>query len=152
MLIKPIRVLSDQVNEIIQLSRQYHATLYPPESINQDNPHDLINDSMYFIGAYKDDVLCGIGAVKIMNDDLHYGEIKNLFVNPAFRGQGASKNIMLALEQYLIENNISICRLETGISQPESLGLYRSLGYRERVAYGAYRDDSYSVFMEKVIE
>ncbi len=55
MLIKPIRVLSDQVNEIIQLSRQYHATLYPPESINQDNPHDLINDSMYFIGAYRDD-------------------------------------------------------------------------------------------------
>ncbi len=54
-MIKPITTLSDQVDKIIQLSRQYQATLYPPESINQDDPHDLVNGSIYFIGAYQDD-------------------------------------------------------------------------------------------------
>lgn len=152
MLIKPITALSDKVAEIIQLSRQYQATLYPPESINQDDPHDLVNGSMYFIGAYRGGDLCGIGGVKIMHDDQHYGEIKNLFVNPLCRGQGVSKMIMNALEQFLIDNNIRLCRLEAGVNQPESVGLYNSMGYHVRVAYGAYQSDPLSIFMEKAIE
>lgn len=152
MLVKPITAMSDKVDELIQLSRQYQATLYPPESINQDDPDYLLKGGMYFIGAYQGDDLCGIGGVKVMRDDQTYGEIKNLFVNPVFRGQGVSKIIMNALEQYLIDNNVSLCRLETGVSQPESIGLYRRLGYRDRAAYGSYADDPLSIFMEKVIE
>jgi putative acetyltransferase len=40
-------------------------------------------------------------------------------------------------------------RLETGIHQPEALGLYRSAGYREREPFGDYARDPLSVFMEK---
>ena len=40
-------------------------------------------------------------------------------------------------------------RLETGIYQPEALGLYRSAGYVEREAFGDYVPDPLSVFMEK---
>lgn len=151
MLIKPLTSLSDEVDDIIQMSRQYQATIYPPESIYQDDPHNLINGSMYFIGAFKGENLCGIGGVKIMHEDCDFGEIKNLFVNPVYRGQGVSKKIMRALEQYLIDKKICLCRLETGVNQPESLGLYRAMGYRVRDAFGAYRNDPLSIFMEKVI-
>ena len=151
MLIKPITFLADEVMDIIQMSRQYQARIYPPESIHQDNPATLINGSSYFIGAFKDGNLCGIGAAKIMHDEGDYGEIKNLFVNPVYRGQGVSKLIMQALEQYLVDNDIRLCRLETGVRQPESLALYSDLGYQKRAPFGAYGDDPLSVFMQKEI-
>lgn len=152
MLIRPITALTDEVVELIEQSRQYQASLYPPESINQDDPEKLVNGNMYFIGAFQGNALCGIGGVKIMQHDSCYGEIKNLFVDPAHRGQGVSKLIMNALEEFLSGNNISLCRLETGVSQAESIGLYQSMGYRQRGPYGDYRSDPLSIFMEKIIK
>jgi len=149
LIVKPIIELSEDVDDLIQMSRDYQAAIYPPESINQDDPEYLIGESVYFIGAYAVEKLCGIGGVKIMHNDSHYGEIKNLFVDPKCRGRGVSKIIMNALEDYLIEKRINRCRLETGVSQPESIGLYRGLGYRDCSAYGDYADDPLSVFMEK---
>jgi hypothetical protein len=39
-------------------------------------------------------------------------------------------------------------RLETGISQPEALTLYRAAGYAERGPFGHYTADPLSLFME----
>lgn len=149
--IKPIRSLSENVGALIQLSRDYQAELYPPESIHQQDPQALLDTDIYFIGAYLEQDLLGIGAVKRVHASPQYGEIKNLFVHPDHRGKGASRVIMNALEQHLIDNKIMLCRLETGPSQPESIGLYESLGYRERGAYGDYEPDPLSLFMEKAL-
>jgi len=152
LIVKPIIELSGDVDDLIQQSRDYQAAIYPVESINQDDPEYLVSGGMYFIGAYDNDKLRGIGGVKIMHNDSHYGEIKNLFVDPKCRGRGVSKIIMNTLENYLIEKEIKLCRLETGVSQPESIGLYHSLGYRGCNAYGDYIDDPLSVFMEKKLD
>ena len=149
MQIKQIETISDDVGVLIQLSRDYQAGLYPPESIHQEDSQLLLAENIYFIGAYLEQALLGIGAVKAVDATPRYGEIKNLFVDPEHRGQGASRIIMNALEQFLIDNNIKLCRLETGPGQPESIGLYKSLGYHERPAYGDYEPDPLSVFMEK---
>ncbi len=151
MRVKPVTVLTDDVDALVQQSRRYQETLYPPESINQDDPHKLINSDMYFVGVYDGDILCGIGGVKVIDDAPRYGEIKNLYVDPQCRGRGASKTIMSALEQYVVDQGVGLCRLETGVSQPESISLYHGLGYRDRDAYGDYQADPLSVFMEKVL-
>lgn len=147
--IKPISRISNNVDALIQLSREYQAGLYPPESIHQEDPQTLLAQNIYFIGAYIDNDLLGIGAVKRVDATPRYGEIKNLFVDPEHRGQGASRVLMSALEQHLVDNKIMLCRLETGPGQPESIGLYRSLGYLECPAYGDYKPDPLSLFMEK---
>lgn len=149
MLIRPIEIISDDVNTLIQLSRRYMAELYPPESIHQQDPQQLLAADTYFIGAYLERKLLGIGAVKTVDVSPPYGEIKNLFVDPRQRGQGASRLIMNALEQSLINNNIVLCRLETGPGQAESIGLYQSLGFQQCPPYGDYKPDPLSVFMEK---
>jgi putative acetyltransferase len=59
---------------------------------------------------------------------------------------------MQFLETELEHRGIRLYRLETGIKQPEALGLYRKLGYRERPPFGSYRADPLSVFMEKYSE
>ncbi len=147
--IRPIENISDDVNTLIQISRRYMAELYPPESIHQEDPQRLLDNDTYFIGAYLERKLLGIGAVKNVDASPAYGEIKNLFVDPRQRGRGASRLIMNALEQSLIDSNITLCRLETGSGQAESIGLYQSLGYQQCPPYGNYKPDPLSVFMEK---
>jgi putative acetyltransferase len=147
--IRPIEIISDDIKTLIQLSRRYMAELYPPESIHQEDPQQLLAADTYFIGAYLERKLLGIGAVKNVDASPAYGEIKNLFVDPRQRGQGTSRLIMNALEQSLIDSNIMLCRLETGPGQAESIGLYESLGFQQCPPYGDYKPDPLSVFMEK---
>jgi len=93
--------------------------------------------------------LVATGAAKIMDDDGRYAEIKRVFVLDNFRGRGLSRRIMEYIESELQRRGIDLFRLETGVKQPEALGLYRNLGYHERGPFGAYRADPLSVFMEK---
>ncbi len=149
MLIKPVNTLSNDVSELIRQSQHYQAGLYPAESIYQEDPQQLLAKNVFFIGAYREQALLGIGAVKSINASLPYGEIKNLYVDPRHRGQGVSRVIMHALEQQLINTGIGVCRLETGINQPESIGLYESLGYNICPPYGDYQADPLCIFMQK---
>ena len=149
MLIQTIDELTDEISDLIEQSRQYQKSIYPADSIYQVDPQALIGGEMYFVGVYDEEMLGGIGAVIIQQDDARYGEIKNLFVNPVFRGRGVAKTIMQALEQYLIDNNVTVSRLETGVHQPESVSLYHRLGYKNRSAFGVYESDPLSIYMEK---
>jgi len=152
MQIKPIEIISNDVDSLIQLSRRYMAELYPPESNHQEDPQRLLKADIYFIGAYLERKLLGIGAVKKVDASPPYGEIKNLFVDPRQRGQGVSRLIMSALEQFLIDSKIMFCRLETGPGQAEAIGLYQGFGYHECPPFGDYKPDPLSVFMEKELE
>ena len=152
MQIRPFEIISDDVDALIQLSHRYFAELYPPESNHQEDLQRLLAIDIYFIGAYLERKLLGIGAVKKVDASPAYGEIKNLFVDPRQRGQGVSRIIMSALEQFLFDNNVMLCRLETGPEQSEAIGLYQSLGYHKCPPYGDYEHDPLSVFMEKELQ
>ncbi len=77
------------------------------------------------------------------------GEIKSMWVTPDRRGCGLGHAMLAAVETAARERGIHVLRLETGIHQPEALGLYRAAGYDEIGPFGAYRHDPLSVFMEK---
>jgi putative acetyltransferase len=135
---------------LLAQSDAYMSSLYPPESNHMESTTGLSQPHVLFLGAWTGDTLAGCGAVKRMCDaDGAYGEIKRVFVPTVFRGRGIARLLMASLEAHLCEQRVALARLETGISQPEALGLYRSLGYVERGPFGAYPPDPYSVFMEK---
>jgi putative acetyltransferase len=56
---------------------------------------------------------------------------------------------MEALENHLVEQARPYARLETGIHQPEAIGLYQKLGYYRINPFGDYQEDPLSIFMEK---
>jgi putative acetyltransferase len=147
--IRQIRATHKGVAELLIKSTEHASSLYPAESNHLDSADELAQPNVYLAGAFFRDRLVGMGAVKRLADDGSYGEIKRLFVLPAYRGNGLAKRIMNALEGYLSASGISIARLETGIYQPEALGLYTKLGYRVRDPFGTYQPDRLSVFMEK---
>ena len=149
MRIEPTSPDSEGARALIAMSDAYMAELYPSESNHLESVQALIGPNVYFLGCFLEDQIVGCGAVKVLSDDGDYGEIKRVFVVEGHRGKGCSRALMEALEKHLEEVGIVLARLETGIRQPEALGLYRRLGYLERGPFGMYAVDPLSVFMEK---
>lgn len=147
--IKTISPFRNDVSELIDQANEYMSALYPAESNHFDDPAVLSKPNVCFLGLFNENRLIGIGAVKILTDDSTYGEIKRMYLLPEFRGNGLSKLIMNSLEEHLVNQEVKLARLETGISQPEAIGLYEKMGYKKREPFGAYKIDPLSIFMEK---
>jgi putative acetyltransferase len=140
-----------EVQELIAASDAYYIDLYPAESNHLESSEDLKRSNVLFVGCRIENEIVASGAAKIMQDDGNYAEIKRVFVLDHHRGKGLSNKIMCYLEDELQIRGIKLFRLETGVKQPEALGLYRKLGYRERGPFGSYVTDPFSVFMEKYV-
>ena len=78
-------------------------------------------------------------------------EIKRMFVRPAERGQGFSKLILQALEDEARAIGAERVVLETGVAQPESIGLYERSGYRAIPCFGAYAGEPLSRCFERCL-
>ena len=139
------------VKALIAELDDYQLSIYPEESNHLDPADELANLDVFFVGAYNTGRIVGIGAIKYLSSDCDYGEIKRVYVSKTGRGRGTSMHIMEALEKNSRERGVCILRLETGIYQPEAIGLYEKLGFRKRDRFGDYPDDPVSVFMEKTL-
>ena len=64
-------------------------------------------------------------------------------------GNGVGRKILRVLEQIALAERRRTLRLELGSAQPAAYRLYRSAGFEEIAAYGAYEPDPLSLFMEK---
>lgn len=142
---------SPDVQALLAVSDAYYVDLYPAESNHLESSDDLKKPNVLFAGCRIDGDLVASGAAKIIQDNGSYAEIKRVFVVDDHRGKGLSSKVMRFLETELQGRGVSLFRLETGIKQPQALGLYRKLGYLERGPFGSYRADPYSVFMEKQV-
>jgi putative acetyltransferase len=138
-----------EVQALLAVSDAYYVNLYPAESNHLESSDDLKKPNVLFVGCRIDGELVASGAAKIMQGDGSYAEIKRVFVVDEHRGKGLSSKVMCFLETELQGRGVSLFRLETGVRQPEALGLYRKLGYLERGSFGSYKTDPHSVFMEK---
>jgi GNAT superfamily N-acetyltransferase len=63
------------------------------------------------------------------------GQIRRLWVDPAWRGQGIARRLMAGVEDAARELGLTSLRLGTGDRQPEAVALYESSGW-ERVLVG----------------
>ena len=135
------------VERLLEALDGYQSALYPPESNHLLDVGALGAPNIRFLVARRAERALGCGALRIDADG--YGELKRMFVVPEARGLRLGRRILDRLEEEARRAGLSCVRLETGIHQPEALGLYRSAGYVEREAFGGYRPDPLSVFMEK---
>jgi len=144
--IKPVEPTRADVIQLIQQLDEYQSSLYPPESNHLDSIDALSKSNSFFLAAYIDSEICGIGSAKLIDN---YGEIKRVYVPSNRRGKGIAKAIMQELESYLIKQAVAYARLETGIHQKGAIKLYERLGYSRINPFGEYKEDPLSVFMEK---
>ena len=139
--------LQKEVVEMIEALDYYLNSVYP------DGPNYLLDvdsltaEGVRFLVARVGGQLAGCGALIINHQG--YAEIKRMYVKPEARRLGIGLAILHRLEELARTENRTSVRLETGIHQPEALGLYGRAGYVERGPFGDYPPDPISVFMEK---
>jgi putative acetyltransferase len=144
--VKPANPRHPEIINLINESTKYLSSLYPSESNHLVSISELEKDNVFFVGAVLDKKIVGCGAVFKCD---YYGEIKRMYVNNNYRGYGIGVKILKALEEHLINSNINISKLETGIHQKEAIGLYQKFGYKHTAPFGDYLPDPLSIFMEK---
>ncbi len=139
------------VIKLLELSDAYHAELYPAESNHLLDVSELKSDQAHFFVARKteDNSVVGCGAIVSYPE---YGELKRMFVLPETRGTGLGRELLMVLELAANQFGLPRLRLETGVSQPEAIGLYRSAGFEEIGPFGDYELDPLSLFMEKELK
>jgi putative acetyltransferase len=136
------------VIKLLEMSDIYHQTLYPAESNHLLDVADLMNEHTHFFVARKVDTDEVVGCAAIVSHH-GYGELKRMFVLPQTRGTGLGRELLMVLEMAARQFKLPCLRLETGVSQPEAIGLYRSGGFYEIGPFGDYKADPLSLFMEK---
>ena len=136
-----------EIHELLKQLDAYQTSLYPPESNHLLGIGALLHPSVRFFVARQDGKARGCGAVKL--EEGGTAEVKRMYVDPASRGLGIGKSLMRAIEETALRESVQTLRLETGIHQPEAIGLYIASGFREVPAFPPYRPDPLSRFFAK---
>ncbi|BDM79042.1 GNAT family N-acetyltransferase [Acaryochloris marina] len=131
---------------LIQQLDDYLNRIYPPESNHLMSAEALRQPHIQFLTVQKGETVAGCGALVNHGE---YGEIKRFFIQPEFRGMRLGHQLLQALETRATALHLPCLRLESGVFQPEALGLFTKLGYHRREPFGQYQANPYSVFMEK---
>jgi putative acetyltransferase len=97
--------------------------------------------------AYVDRTPVGCGCFRKFSDNTI--EVKRMFVDPAYRGQGTATHILTGLEAWAKEKGFTHAILETGRKQPEAIHLYERSGYAITINYGPYAGLENSICMRK---
>jgi len=69
------------------------------------------------------------------------GELKRMYVVPEHRRKGLSRIVLRELEKIAVERGLRRLVLETGVLQPEAIGLYVTEGYLIIDNYAPYEDE-----------
>jgi putative acetyltransferase len=138
------------VRRIFAESSAYLQALYPSESNHVVDVDALAGPDAVFLAARRNGELLGSIAFRIVAPG--HAEIKRMFVRSEARGIGLGRRLLVALEDAARQKHVSRISLETGISQPEAIGLYRASGYQDCPPFGTYAPDPLSLFMTKRLQ
>jgi GNAT superfamily N-acetyltransferase len=125
------------------------SRMYPEEGANHFrlDAAEVEEGRGAFLVARVDGAPAGCGALRRVDGET--GEIKRMYVAPAFRGRGIGARLLAALEAEARRLRLARIVLETGTRQADALGLYRGAGYAVIPAFGEYVGSPLSVCMEK---
>lgn len=122
------------------------APLYPPESQHGYSVEKLIAQGVAFFVVRVNGSAAGCGGIQLYPD---YGELKRMYVRPAFRGMGLSQRLIDHLAAYALARECRLLRLETGTLQHAAIRCYEKAGFYQIGPFGEYPNDPLSLFYER---
>lgn len=141
----------DAIAALLRLHLDEMHQWSPPESVHAMPIERLRAADVTFWSAWAktDDgeVLAGCGALKQI--DARHGEIKSMRADPAYRGKGVGKAILLHLLTEARARGYARVSLETGLPEPfrPARQLYAAHGFTVCPPFGSYVADDFSVCM-----
>jgi putative acetyltransferase len=112
-----------------------------------DGQVTVTHDDIRYLAVVVDGRAVACGGIQSL--DATTGELKRMYVRPAYRGRGIARQLLTALEELAFQRGHSVVCLETGVYLPAAIGLYTSCGYEPIPVYGEYVDNPYSVCFAK---
>jgi putative acetyltransferase len=131
---------------INELETHLQSFGYPAQSRHGFSIEKLLRDGVPFFVIYSEGVPIGCGGIKLF--DAEYGELKRMYIRPAYQGQGFGKAMLQYLADYARQQQVPLLRLETGIYQTAAIQLYERFGFVRCAPFGEYRLDPLSVYFE----
>ena len=140
---------SPAATELVGELEAHLSPHYPDESRHGLSVQQLVDQEVHFFVVRVDGAPAGCGGVLFVGDE--YGELKRMYVRPAFRGLGLGRQLLEHLTDHARQRGVPLLRLETGIHQEAAIALYEAAGFRRCPPFGPYRDDPLSPCYEKAI-
>jgi len=123
--------------------------LYPAASRHGYAVEKLLREGVAFFILRQDGAAAGCGGILLVGTE--YGELKRMYVRPAFRGQGLGVALLDHFAAYAHKQGVPLLRLETGIHQTAAIRLYERYGFARIPPFGPYFADPVSLCYEKRI-
>jgi putative acetyltransferase len=118
------------------------AQRYPAESRHGFDIERLLAEKVELFVLRSHGVAAACAGILFVGGE--YGEVKRMYVRPAFRGTGFGKHLLAHLAAHARSRGVTLLRLETGIHQREAIALYERVGFIRIAPFGPYTDDPLS--------
>ncbi|MEV5506695.1 GNAT family N-acetyltransferase [Streptomyces orinoci] len=125
------------------------AEIYGTPDSEPGVPPSEADITVFLLARSDEGIPVGCGGLRELGGGV--GEIKRMYVAPAWRGSGAAERILRALEDWARSSGWTALRLETGDRQPAAVRFYTRAGYRPIPNFGAYADIPASRCFERVL-
>ena len=117
------------------LSREYGITM-PIEAMLESDMAEIgkfLPPNGCLLLAAVDGMVAGCACMRRIGPDV--GELKRMYVRPAYRGQGIGRSLLVAVLEQAHNARYSRVRLDSARFMKEAHTLYASAGFREIGAY-----------------
>jgi GNAT superfamily N-acetyltransferase len=133
-----VRYDSDQAQGLIaELQGEYTERYGGPDATPVD-PDEFEPPHGAFFVAHREGQLVGCAGMR--RHSATDVEVKRMFVRRPFRGRGWSRTLLTLIEAEARALGFQRIVMETGLQQPEAMGLYESSGYDPIPGFGHYAD------------
>jgi putative acetyltransferase len=140
-----------EIAALLQLHLDAMHQWSPPESVHAMPIERLRQPDVTFYTAWNGEQLAACGALKQL--DARHGEIKSMRADPAWRGKGAGKAILVHILDEARARGYTRLSLETGSTEEfePARRLYASNGFGECGPFTGYGEDPFSIFMTRIL-
>ena len=151
MIIKPDKLTSPQIHQLLQQHLQSMALHSPPESIHALDIDALRQPDITFWTAWDTGELLGCGALKEL--DAQHAEIKSMRTASGHLRKGVANALLAHIMDEAKRRGYQRLSLETGsaVAFEPAHRLYAASGFALCGPFADYAADPYSVFMSREI-
>jgi GNAT superfamily N-acetyltransferase len=105
--------------------------------------------AVFFVAWEDEGTAVGCGGLRDLGEGA--GEVKRMYVAPAWRGSGVASRILGTLEDWARGQGWASLRLETGDRLPAAVRFYVRSGYGRISNFGDYADVESSLCFERLL-
>ncbi len=134
-----VRYDSPDAHMLIEELQEEYVIRYGGRDETPVDPDDFAPPKGVFLLAHRDGELVGCAGMRRRSED--DVEVKRMFIRRTYRGRGYSRELLALVEAEARAMGFTRILMESGLAQPEAMGLYESSGYARIPGFGHYRNE-----------